>query len=204
MRCLKGSHFAASLGYEVAPCALVKLRSGEFALFRKRFDRTTKKKAPRHIEDFCQLEEIPARMKYCYPMEEAADLIRRFSDTPAISLIRFFERAIFHFISGCGDVHYKNLRMLCRRVVVGQYSERQSKYDLEPLTDIMPPALRPADGEPELALPLHGKHTDIRRSDFEEFGEYLYLFDDGKWSVFGLYNVPDWTDLEVVVGNAED
>ena len=34
--------------------------------------------------------------------------------------------------------------------------------------------------------------------------EYLYLFDDGKWSVFGLYNVPDWTDLEVVVGNAED
>ena len=34
--------------------------------------------------------------------------------------------------------------------------------------------------------------------------EYLYLFDDGKWSVFGLYNVPGWTDLEVVVGNAED
>lgn len=159
-------NFAASLGYGTAPCALVKLRSGEFALLRKRFDRTTKKKTPRHIEDFCQLEDIPARMKYHYSMEDAANLIRRFSDTPGVSLIRFFERAVYHFISGCGNVHYKNLRMLCRRVVVGHYTARRSKYDLEPLTDIMPPA----DGAPELALPLRGKHTDIRRSDFEEFG----------------------------------
>ena len=30
--------------------------------------------------------------------------------------------------------------------------------------------------------------------------EYLYLFDDGKWSVYGLYNDPDWHELDVIIG----
>lgn len=159
-------NFAAMLGLETVPFALVKLRSGEFALFRKRADRTTKEKFPRHVEDFCQLDESPSNMKYAYSMDDAADLIRRFSDTPAISLIRFFERTLYCFIAGCGDVHYKNLRMLCRRVVVGKYDNRVSKYNLEPMTDIM----HPAHGDSELAMPLRGKTTGIQRRDFEEFG----------------------------------
>ncbi len=163
-------NFASALGFETAPCALVKLRSKEFALLRRRFDRTTKVRMPRHIEDFCQLEELPSRMKYWHSLEDAADVIRRFSDTPTISLVRFFERSLFYFISGCGDVHYKNLRMLCRRVAVGSYRNRVSKYDLEPLADIMPPVLHPTSDEAELALPLRGKNTGIRRIDFEEFG----------------------------------
>lgn len=163
-------NFAASLGFETAPCALARLRSKELALFRRRPDRTTKVKTPRHIEDFCQMEELPARQKYWYSMDDAAGLVKRFSDSPGISLVRFFERALFYFISGCGDVHYKNLRMLCRRVVVGSYNHRVSKYDLEPLTDIMPPVMRPAGGEVELALPLRGKNRGINRTDFEEFG----------------------------------
>ena len=56
-------NFASALGFETAPCALVKLRSKEFALLRRRFDRTTKVRMPRHIEDFCQLEELPSRMQ---------------------------------------------------------------------------------------------------------------------------------------------
>lgn len=32
--------------------------------------------------------------------------------------------------------------------------------------------------------------------------EYLYLFDDGKWSVYcGLYKDPEWLELNVVVGD---
>ena len=30
--------------------------------------------------------------------------------------------------------------------------------------------------------------------------EYLYLFDNGKWSVYGLYNDPDWHELDVIIG----
>ena len=29
--------------------------------------------------------------------------------------------------------------------------------------------------------------------------EYLYLFDDGKWSVYGLYGISEWSDLDVVL-----
>ena len=30
--------------------------------------------------------------------------------------------------------------------------------------------------------------------------EYLYLFDDGKWSVYGLYEISEWVELNVVLG----
>ena len=29
--------------------------------------------------------------------------------------------------------------------------------------------------------------------------EYLYLFEDGKWSVYGLHNDPDWHELNVII-----
>ena len=29
--------------------------------------------------------------------------------------------------------------------------------------------------------------------------EYLYLFDNGKWSVYGLYRISEWCDLDVVL-----
>ena len=29
--------------------------------------------------------------------------------------------------------------------------------------------------------------------------EYLYLFDDGKWSVYGLHGISEWCDLNVVL-----
>lgn len=34
--------------------------------------------------------------------------------------------------------------------------------------------------------------------------EYLYLFDDGKWMVYGLYNDPEWNELDVIVGNSKE
>lgn len=30
--------------------------------------------------------------------------------------------------------------------------------------------------------------------------EYLYLFDDGKWNVYGLYGISEWVELNVVLG----
>ena len=30
--------------------------------------------------------------------------------------------------------------------------------------------------------------------------EYLYLFDDGKWSVYGLCGISEWCELNVVLG----
>lgn len=30
--------------------------------------------------------------------------------------------------------------------------------------------------------------------------EYLYLYEDGEWSVFGIYHEPDWVRLEIQLG----
>ena len=34
--------------------------------------------------------------------------------------------------------------------------------------------------------------------------DYLDLFDSGKWSVYGLYNDPEWNELNVIVGNSKE
>ena len=33
--------------------------------------------------------------------------------------------------------------------------------------------------------------------------DYLYLYDAGRWLVYGLYNDPDWNELNVVIGDEE-
>ncbi len=33
--------------------------------------------------------------------------------------------------------------------------------------------------------------------------EYLYLFDNGRWLIYGLYNDPDWNELNVIIGKGE-
>lgn len=30
--------------------------------------------------------------------------------------------------------------------------------------------------------------------------DYLYLFANGRWLVYGLYNDPEWNELEVIIG----
>lgn len=33
--------------------------------------------------------------------------------------------------------------------------------------------------------------------------EYLYLFDNGRWLIYGLYDDPDWNELNVIIGKRE-
>ncbi|MCQ2352471.1 MAG: hypothetical protein MJ033_03215 [Victivallaceae bacterium] len=34
-----------------------------------------------------------------------------------------------------------------------------------------------------------------------DFGaDYMYLYEDGEWSVFGIYHEPDWVRLEIQIG----
>ena len=37
-----------------------------------------------------------------------------------------------------------------------------------------------------------------------DFGaDYLYIYDAERWLVYGLYNDPDWNELNVVIGEEE-
>lgn len=40
------------------------------------------------------------------------------------------------------------------------------------------------------------------KSDFG--ADYLYLFDEGSWLVYDLFNDPDWNELNVIIGEKEE
>ena len=42
-----------------------------------------------------------------------------------------------------------------------------------------------------------------RNGESRMAAEYLYLYNKGKWSVYGLYNDPEWNELNVIVGDEE-
>ena len=33
--------------------------------------------------------------------------------------------------------------------------------------------------------------------------DYLYLYEDGRWLVYGLYNDPDWIEMQVIIGKEQ-
>ena len=33
--------------------------------------------------------------------------------------------------------------------------------------------------------------------------DYLYLYEDGSWLVYGLYNDPDWIEMQVIIGKEQ-
>lgn len=33
--------------------------------------------------------------------------------------------------------------------------------------------------------------------------DYLYLYDNGRWLVYGLYNDPDWIEMQVIIGKEQ-
>ncbi len=71
---------------------------------------------------------------------------------------------------------------------------------------------------PETCIAYHRDMHEVYRSPirFETVDEYrytgesklaadyLYLLEDGKWRVYGLYHEPDWVDLEVVICKPEE
>ena len=52
--------------------------------------------------------------------------------------------------------------------------------------------------EPMRPAKLFASINDYQRTAKGEMSaDYLYLYDEGKWSVYGLYHEPDWIRVEV-------
>ncbi len=43
-----------------------------------------------------------------------------------------------------------------------------------------------------------------RLGEAEMAADYLYLYEDGGWRVYGVYNEPDWIKLEIKIGDNEN
>lgn len=148
-------HLANMTKIKVVPHSLIRLASGNLAYITKRIDRVKKEKL--HMEDMCQLTDKLTEEKYRGSYEQVAKTILKFSSTPGLDVINFFELVLFSFLTGNADMHLKNFSLIHRPVSGPVFSPG---YDL-----VATALVNPADEE-DLALTLNGKKKKIIRNDF--------------------------------------
>jgi len=160
-------HLASIAKIKVVPHSLIRLVSGNLAYITKRIDRVKQEKL--HMEDMCQLTDKLTEDKYKGSHEQVAKAILKFSATPGLDVINFFELVLFAFLTGNADMHLKNFSLI-HQLVNGPV--------LSPAYDLVATALvNPTDDE-DLALTLNGKKKKINMYDFVAAFNTLGL--DGK------------------------
>jgi serine/threonine-protein kinase HipA len=108
------------------------------------------------MEDACQLSERMASDKYKSSYENIAKLIAKFSSTPALDLVKFWEVVVFSWLTGNSDMHLKNFSLI---------SFAPGVYNLSAAYDLLNVHLVINDNE-ELALSLDGKKSRIKPQNF--------------------------------------
>lgn len=150
-------HLAEQNKIDVVPHSLIRLADGELGYITRRIDRifSSGKVA---MEDMCQLSERPTEYKYKSSYEQVAKVIARYSATPVLDLMRYYELLLFCWLTG-NNMHLKNFFL---------YRPTNTGYVLTPAYDLLNVAIvNPADNE-ELALTLNGKKHRLTRTDFEK------------------------------------
>lgn len=188
-------HLASIAKIKTAPHCLLHLQSGELAYLTKRIDRT--KKGKLMMEDMCQLTERLTEDKYQSSYEQIAKAILKYSTTPGLDLVNFFEIVLFSFITGNADMHLKNFSLLEQP---GMGMTLSPAYDL-----VNTQLVNPADKE-ELALTLKGKKKKLKKEDFIEI---MYSFNLDKKQQQNIFNkmssaLPKWNAMiDISFLNAE-
>ena len=148
-------HLAQIAKIKVVPHSLIRMKSGNLAYITKRIDRSKKGKI--HMEDMCQLTQRLTEDKYRGSYEQIAKTIQKYSQTPKLDLVNFYEEVLFCFLTGNADMHLKNFSLI-NQPGLGPV--------LGPAYDLLNTAIvNPADEE-QLALTLNGKKNRIRKNDF--------------------------------------
>jgi serine/threonine-protein kinase HipA len=178
-------HLARLAQIKTAPHSLIRLKSGNLAYITKRIDRIKKRKLA--MEDMCQLTERLTEDKYHGSYEQIGKAILKYSATPGLDLVNFFELVLFSFLTGNADMHLKNFSLL---------DQPGLGMTLSPAYDLVNTALvNPADDE-ELALNLNGKKKKFKKQDFVAAMNTLQVGVKQQQNIFNkmLKALPKWEE----------
>lgn len=143
---------AKAAGIEVPLCGWLPAKDGAGVFWIERFDRWGAANRNRvRCEDMCQLLEVPSSWKYLGNLETLTRVIREHCSNPRLQLVKLFQRALFCWITGNGDMHLKNWSLIENGLLV----ELSPAYDLINTKVLI-------DDEEESALAL-----DDRKSGFD-------------------------------------
>ena len=156
---------ADACGISTVPHALIR-NGNTVAYITKRVDRiiTADHTARLAMEDFCQLDLRLAEDKYRGSCERCAKVISRYSSRPQMDLTELFLRLVFAFITGNSDMHLKNFSLI-------ETAEASGEYILSPAYDQLPVNLIMPEDPEELALPMNGRKSKLRKKDFLVFAK---------------------------------
>lgn len=149
-------HMAEAAKIAVVPHSLIRFADGELCYITRRIDRD-RNGYKIAMEDMCQLSERLTEYKYKGSYEQIAKLIKKYSATPQLDLVNYWEVVVFSWITGNSDMHLKNFSLY--KTPLG--------YTLTPAYDLLSTAIVMPEDKEELALTLNGKKARLKRSDFE-------------------------------------
>jgi len=161
---------AATLGMPVPPHGLFPMSDGRLCYIVKRFDRT-EDGGKIHKETMFQL--LGATDKYSGSLESIGKAIRAHAGNVGLDTIDFFERVLFCFLIGNGDMHLKNWALLIR----------EKEASLAPCYDFVASKAYLAN-EGDSALMINARKDKLKRSDFEAFAGYLKIDPKAAANVF--------------------
>jgi serine/threonine-protein kinase HipA len=179
-------HLAQLAKIKTVPHSLIRLRSGNLAYLTKRMDRTKKGKLA--MEDMCQLTERLTEDKYHGSYEQIGKAIQKYSVTPGLDLVNFFELVLFSFLTGNADMHLKNFSLL---------EQPGMGMILSPAYDLVNTAMvNPADEE-DMALTLNGRKKKLKKQDFVSAMNTLKLDEKQQKNIFNkmVKAFPQWQEL---------
>jgi serine/threonine-protein kinase HipA len=145
---------AATLEIEVPVHGLLINGDNTRSYFVRRFDRPGWDKLP--VEDFAQLSGASRDTKYDSSTERLIEIIDQFCTFPALERMKFLDRLLCAYLTGNEDMHLKNWSLVTR----------DGKVELSPAYDLLNSTIPNPKSREELALPLHGKKSDLRENDF--------------------------------------
>jgi len=153
-------------GFETPATALVAMPDKmPPALLVERFDIRENHRDTRllALEDMCSVLDLPTSAKYDGTMERVARAVRPLSTAPNDDLLIIVKRALFAWLIADGDMHLKNMALL----KIAEPGDRQFRtVRMAPLYDAVTTRVFPKLKHDRLALKLHGKDDNLRRTDF--------------------------------------
>lgn len=119
----------------------------------ERFDRWGAANRNRvRCEDMCQLLEVPSSWKYAGNLEALARVIRERCSNPKLQLVKLFQRVLFCWVTGNGDMHLKNWSLV----------EKGPLIELAPAYDLLNTKIL-IDDEDESALTVADRKSGLDR-----------------------------------------
>ena len=145
---------ARRAGIDVPRCGWLAAKDGSGVFWIERFDRWgTGNRQRVRCEDACQILDVPASWKYLGNLETLAKMIRAHCSNPRLQMVRFFQRVLFCWVTGNGDMHLKNWSLL----------ENGKLIELAPAYDLLNTRILTNDEE-ESALELDDRKTGFDRT----------------------------------------